>query len=152
MYTTEHLNESYRKKVEALLIAYNFPLYVPFECYWSYATFSNRNSPSASSILSHSSRTKCLICFKLSALERIRPKMRPGVPTTMCGQFSLSVFLSLSIGIPPKKTATFRFSMYFEKRWYSFEIWKANSRVWHMAMTVGAVTGLYLFIENDFKS
>ena len=32
---------------------------------------------------------------------------------------------------------TWRFSMYFENLWYSFEIWKASSRVWHMTNTWG---------------
>ena len=32
---------------------------------------------------------------------------------------------------------TLRFSMYFENLWYSFEIWKASSRVWHMTNTWG---------------
>lgn len=63
--------------------------------------------PSCSNILSHSSRIKCFKCFKFNFLLRIRAKIRPGVPTTMCGFIDLSVSSSFCIGNPPKNTPTF---------------------------------------------
>ena len=44
------------------------------------------NLPNCSSILSHSSSTKCLTFFRLRDLSRARARIRPGVPTTMWGQ------------------------------------------------------------------
>ena len=92
-------------------------------------------SPKASSILSHSSRIKCLMCLRLSVLLLARALMRPGVPTTMCGQFFLSTSSSRLMDRPPKNTATFTLLVYLLKRSYSLLIWKASSRVWHKTST-----------------
>lgn len=66
------------------------------------------NLPSCSNILSHSSRMKCFKCFKLSFLLRIKAKMRPGVPTTMCGVTFFKVSSSFCMDKPPKKTPTLK--------------------------------------------
>lgn len=94
-----------------------------------------RHSPSCSSILSHSSNTKCLMFFRLRILLSISARVRPGVPTTMCGQFFFSTSSSFFMAMPPKNTDTLTVGMYLEKRSYSLLIWKANSRVWHMTST-----------------
>lgn len=57
--------------------------------------------PRPSSILSHSSRMKCLVCFRLRSPLLTNAKIRPGVPTTMCGGSSFRVFLFAVMGIPP---------------------------------------------------
>lgn len=64
------------------------------------------HSPSCSSILSHSSKIKCLMCLRFRLLFRARARIRPGVPTTMCGQFFFSTSSSFLIDRPPKNTAT----------------------------------------------
>lgn len=64
------------------------------------------HSPSCSSILSHSSKIKCLICLRFRLLFRARARIRPGVPTTMCGQFFFSTSSSFLIDRPPENTAT----------------------------------------------
>lgn len=91
--------------------------------------------PNCSNILSHSSKMKCFKCLKFNFLLRMRAKMRPGVPTTICGTIVFNVSSSFWIGRPPKKTATFNAGIYLEKRSYSLLIWKANSRVWHITKT-----------------
>ncbi len=100
-----------------------------------------KHSPSCSSILSHSSRTKCLTFFRLRVLFRTRARIRPGVPTTMWGQLFFRTSSSFLMDMPPKNTATFTVGMYLEKRSYSLLIWKASSRVWHMTSTDTWVTG-----------
>lgn len=69
-------------------------------------------SPSCSSILSHSSRMKCLMWRRLRLLLRERARMRPGVPTTMWGLSLFSVSSSFFIGKPPKNTATWGREIY----------------------------------------
>lgn len=64
------------------------------------------HSPSCSSILSHSSKIKCLMCLRLRLLLRAKARMRPGVPTTICGQFFFSTSSSFLMDRPPKNTAT----------------------------------------------
>lgn len=64
------------------------------------------HSPSCSSILSHSSKIKCLMCLRFRLLFRARARIRPRVPTTMCGQFFFSTSSSFLIDRPPKNTAT----------------------------------------------
>ena len=117
------------KKVACVCYFEYFKQYRKCEWLW------NRNSPSWSSILSHSSKMKCLRCFRSSALLRTRAAIRPGVPTTMCGQFVLSICSSFVINIPPKKTAIFTPFIYLLKRSYSLLIWNASSRVWHITRT-----------------
>lgn len=97
--------------------------------------FGSSHSPSCSSILSHSSSTKCLMFFKLRLLLWMRARVRPGVPTTMCGQFFFRTSSSFFMAMPPKNTDTLTVGMYLEKRSYSLLIWKANSRVWHITRT-----------------
>lgn len=77
-----------------------------------------RHSPSCSSILSHSSRMKCLICLRLRLLLRAKARMRPGVPTTIWGQFFFRTSSSFLMDRPPKNTAT-----------YGREEWR--NVVWH---------------------
>lgn len=85
--------------------------------------------PRAANILSHSSRTKCLIFFRLRTLEWQRARILPGVPTIMCGQFFFRTSSSFLMDIPPKKTAIFTLFMYLLNLSYSLLIWKANSLV-----------------------
>lgn len=92
--------------------------------------------PSCSNILSHSSRMKCLICLRLSDFSRASAKILPGVPTTMCGQLVFRVCWSFLMLMPPKNTETLMLFMYLENLSYSLEIWKANSRVWHITSTL----------------
>lgn len=93
-------------------------------------------SPSWSSILSHSSKMKCLIPFKLRLFSLISAKILPGVPTTMCGQLSFNVVWSFLMLMPPKNTLVRIPSKYFENRSYSLYIWNANSLVWHNTRTL----------------
>lgn len=79
---------------------------------------------------------KCLICLRLSVFSRVRASILPGVPTTMCGQLVLRVCWSFLMLIPPKNTETLMLFMYLENLSYSLEIWKANSRVWHITSTL----------------
>lgn len=92
-------------------------------------SWKKENSPIAASILSHSSRIKCLTCFRDRTLERASARIRPGVPTTIWGQFFFSTSSSFLIIMPPKKTAIFTLLLYLLKRSYSLLIWKASSRV-----------------------
>lgn len=62
--------------------------------------------PNCSNILSHSSRIKCFKCLRFSFLLRIKAKIRPGVPTTICGVIDFNVSSSFWIGNPPKNTPT----------------------------------------------
>lgn len=73
--------------------------------------------------------------FTLRVLLRMRASVRPGVPTTMWGQFFFRTSSSFLIAMPPKNTDTLTVGMYLEKRSYSLLIWKANSRVWHITRT-----------------
>lgn len=115
--------------------------------------------PSCSSILSHSSRMKCLMWRKLSVLLRVSARILPGVPTTIWGEFFFSSSSSFFIDSPPKNTATCRktsihhtvwagrnwcmssscftltVGMYFENLSYSLLIWNASSLVWHITRT-----------------
>ena len=86
--------------------------------------------PSAESILSHSSKIKCLIFFSERAFDLISARSLPGVPTTIWGQFLLRTSSSFLILMPPKKTAILMLLLYLLKRSYSLLIWKANSLVW----------------------
>lgn len=56
--------------------------------------------PSCSSILSHSSRMKCLMWRKLSVLLRVSARILPGVPTTIWGEFFFSSSSSFFIDSP----------------------------------------------------
>ena len=60
-------------------------------------------SPSCSSILSHSSKTKCFTFLASKNLSLVRALRRPGVATTICGHFDLSRRSSASFvtGVPP---------------------------------------------------
>ncbi len=75
--------------------------------------------PSDSRTLSHSSIIKCLTCRKLSALLFPKAKIRPGVPTTICGQFFFKTSSSFLVGKPPKNTETLTPGIYLQKRSYS---------------------------------
>ena len=97
--------------------------------------YKSQNPPSVSSILSHSSRMKCLTFFMLKFLALLRARIRPGVPTTMWGQLVFRTCSSFLMGMPPKNTAILTLFMYLLKRSYSLLIWKASSRVWHRTMT-----------------
>lgn len=96
----------------------------------------NWNLPSCSSILSHSSRIKCFVCFRLRDFSLVSANILPGVPTTMCGQLVFSTCWSFLMLIPPKKTAILILLMYLQNLSYSLWIWNANSRVWHMTNTL----------------
>lgn len=88
----------------------------------------------ASSILSHSSSTKCFMFSGFKCLPLTKARMRPGVPTKIVGGELFSALMCSWIGWPPYMTYTdtFLVSRYFVNRSYSFLIWKANSLVWHM--------------------
>ncbi len=60
--------------------------------------------PSASSMRSHSSSTKCLTLLRLRSPISASALIRPGVPTMMCGAFDGSLRSSLcsGSGVPPK--------------------------------------------------
>lgn len=79
---------------------------------------------------------KCLICLRFSDFSRASANILPGVPTTICGQLVFRVCWSFLMLIPPKNTETLMLFMYLENLSYSLEIWKANSRVWHMTNTL----------------
>lgn len=88
-------------------------LYKQFQFYLDFSSlhpppFPQVLLPSCSSILSHSSNTKCFTLRRLSVLLRTNARVRPGVPTTICGQFFLSTSSSFLIESPPKKTDTCR--------------------------------------------
>ena len=73
------------------------------------ASFSHRvHSPRASSMRSHSSRTKCFSFSSLRSLLRSRPRMRPGVPTMTCGVAVLSVVLFAVMGTPERCVTALR--------------------------------------------
>lgn len=117
--------------------------------------------PSCSSILSHSSRMKCLIWHRFRVLLHVSARIWPGVPTTMWGESFFSTSSSFFIDSPPKNTATCRqrhayslsthswfgllrrirseftltVGMYFENLSYSLLIWQASSLVWHITRT-----------------
>lgn len=84
------------------ILSSTFPLNI-----WQY-TVGCIHWPSCSSILSHSSRMKCLMWRRLSVLLRVSARILPGVPTTMWGQSFFSTSSSFFIDSPPKKTATCR--------------------------------------------
>mmetsp|Transcript_25424 Transcript_25424/g.66556 ORF Transcript_25424/g.66556 Transcript_25424/m.66556 type:complete len:205 (+) Transcript_25424:655-1269(+) len=90
---------------------------------------------SFSSIWSHSSSTKCLRLERSRAPFRASASTRPGVPTTMCGVSSLSWRSCTFESIPPMITIVLTPVKYLENRSYSLLIWKASSRVWHIAST-----------------
>mmetsp|Transcript_13210 Transcript_13210/g.55334 ORF Transcript_13210/g.55334 Transcript_13210/m.55334 type:complete len:234 (-) Transcript_13210:983-1684(-) len=94
-----------------------------------------------SSTLSHSSMMKWSRFDRSRSPLLARSRMRPGVPTTMCGQSFLSMSTCVWRGTPPKITATLTSLMYTEKRSNSWQIWKASSRVWHStsALTLPAL-------------
>lgn len=79
---------------------------------------------------------KCLICLRFSDFSRASANILPGVPTTICGQLVFRVCWSFLMLMPPKNTETLMLFMYLENLSYSLEIWKANSRVWHMTNTL----------------
>ena len=66
------------------------------------------HSPRASSMRSHSSRTKCFSFSSLRSLLRSRPRMRPGVPTMTCGVAVLSVVLFAVMGTPERCVTALR--------------------------------------------
>jgi hypothetical protein len=51
---------------------------------------------------------KCFRFFKTSFFDLMRAKIRPGVPTTMCGQLVFNACSSLAMERPPKKTPTYK--------------------------------------------
>lgn len=71
-------------------------------------------------------------CFRWTWRGCIGDRNRGGDRT---GQSSVRVLMSLAIGMPPKMTAVLIFGKYFENRSYSFLIWNASSRVWHITIT-----------------
>ena len=77
------------------------------DCYCSSKTLETF-LPSCSSILSHSSRTKCFRFLRESFLLLTRARIRPGVPTMMWGQLFFRTCSSLAMAIPPKNTPTYR--------------------------------------------
>ena len=99
------------------------------------ASCARGNLPSDSRTLSHSSMMKCFTWRRFNALLLPNARIRPGVPTTMCGQLFLRISSSCLVGRPPKNTATLTAVMCLQKRSYSRLIWKANSRVWQRTMT-----------------
>ena len=92
-----------------------------------YSTTRDQSLPSCSSILSHSSKMKCLMCLVLSVLSLTRARILPGVPTTMCGQLFLRTSSSFLTLIPPKNTDILMLSKYLLNRSYSLYIWNASS-------------------------
>lgn len=67
----------------------------------------SRRMSSCSSILSHSSSTKCFTFLRLRLLLRTRARIRPGVPTTTWGQFFFNTSSSFLMERPPKNTDTY---------------------------------------------
>mmetsp|Transcript_17546 Transcript_17546/g.66338 ORF Transcript_17546/g.66338 Transcript_17546/m.66338 type:complete len:321 (+) Transcript_17546:282-1244(+) len=108
-------------------------------CFWGgvfMKTFMTwRRMSTASSILSHSSRTKNLTAETSSTPSSIMSMTRPGVPTTMCGGVALRSSMWFWRGTPPKSTADLTAGRNLAKRWYSSPIWKAISRVWQSTIT-----------------
>eukprot|EP00438_Fugacium_kawagutii_P036504 Skav207203 [mRNA] locus=scaffold2886:17138:18946:+ [translate_table: standard] len=51
--------------------------------------------------LSHSSKTKCCNLSNFKSFSLSSPSILPGVPIRTCGQESLSISLSVDIGVPP---------------------------------------------------
>mmetsp|Transcript_90194 Transcript_90194/g.125322 ORF Transcript_90194/g.125322 Transcript_90194/m.125322 type:complete len:255 (-) Transcript_90194:347-1111(-) len=90
---------------------------------------------SVSSILSHSSSTKCFVLPSFKLPRCTRSYTRPGVPTMMLGFSSAISFSCCSRRMPPYNTRVFTPGMYLEKRLNSLPIWKANSRTWHNTTT-----------------
>lgn len=78
----------------------------------------------------------CLICLRFNDFSRASANILPGVPTTICGQLVFKVCWSFLMLMPPKNTETLMLFMYLENLSYSLEIWKANSRVWHITNTL----------------
>jgi len=103
------------------------PLYTKKTCFYI---------PSCSNILSHSSKIKCLMCFRFKTLSRANAKILPGVPTTIFGQLVFKTCSSFFTLRPPKNTATLIFDRYLEKRSYSLLTWKASSRVCDITRTL----------------
>jgi hypothetical protein len=62
---------------------------------------------------------KCLTYRKFNALLLAKAKIRPGVPTTICGQFFFNTSSSFFVGKPPKNTETLIVGTYLQKRSYS---------------------------------
>lgn len=89
------------------------------DIFWEFQIEHTICLPSWSSILSHSSKMKCLRCFVLRVLSRTRAKILPGVPTTICGQLFFSVSSSFLMEIPPKNTEILIPSKYLLNRSYS---------------------------------
>ena len=91
--------------------------------------------------LSHSSKMKNLVFFRIIDLRRIRVSMRPGVPTTIWGGSFARAFSYSAIGFPPKITVVL-ILRYLVKRLNSLLIWKASSRVWHIIIAEnGSLSG-----------
>mmetsp|Transcript_12054 Transcript_12054/g.30713 ORF Transcript_12054/g.30713 Transcript_12054/m.30713 type:complete len:205 (-) Transcript_12054:208-822(-) len=88
----------------------------------------------ASSILSHSSRTKWRTPSSFSEPSLPRALTLPGVPTTMLGGLFLSASRWVLMFTPPKKVAILTSGRYALNRSNSWVIWNASSRVWHMTM------------------
>mmetsp|Transcript_1090 Transcript_1090/g.4030 ORF Transcript_1090/g.4030 Transcript_1090/m.4030 type:complete len:205 (+) Transcript_1090:1325-1939(+) len=84
----------------------------------------------ASSILSHSSSTKCRTDLRLRSPSEASFFTRPGVPTMMCGFVLLISSFCFVMLTPPKITMLFTSGMYAVKRSISRKIWKASSRMW----------------------
>jgi len=85
------------------LLRPNFEFLIKFNCL-----------PNISSILSHSSRMKCFRCLRFSLRVLTRARMRPGVPTTICGCCDFNVSSSFLMSSPPKQTATCKEDVHFK--------------------------------------
>ena len=129
------VSKSLHKPWQYTLVKYELKIQIQVIIFEISIQFISLNLPNCSSILSHSSRMKCLVCFRFSNLVLDNAPILPGVPTTMCGQLVLMVASSFLMLMPPKNTPTLTAGMYLEKRSYSLAIWKANSRVWHITST-----------------
>mmetsp|Transcript_361 Transcript_361/g.886 ORF Transcript_361/g.886 Transcript_361/m.886 type:complete len:209 (-) Transcript_361:183-809(-) len=108
-------------------------------CFWCGVarkiSCTSRRISRASSMRSHSSRTKCLSLSSFMNFLFTRSSTRPGVPTTTCGVlFSRVAWFCFTL-TPPKKTSVFMSGRYLEKRSYSPLIWYASSRVWQSTRT-----------------
>ncbi len=89
------------------------------------------------SILSHSSRTKCFRFSIFKCYPLTNANILPGVPTRIVGGAFLRDAIWSLIAYPPyitsHETLLVRCLVNLS---YSFLIWYANSRVWHITKTV----------------
>lgn len=118
----------------ALIVAENiitcFKWGVILKIAWTSYLISNSES-----ILSHSSKMKCLRLSIYKCLPLTNASIRPGVPTRIVGGDFFNALICSVIGYPPYMTSQVTEPKCLVKRSYSFLIWYASSLVWHITKT-----------------